>query len=234
LWPPGTLLGLETPHFSLLLVVLLVSGGVALAALGEFEFHLLGFGLVLTSAALAGLRSCMLQRLLHGRNTSELLAWRQSVHPVQLIYALAPWTTFTALVLALFMEGEELSEGVLLEWPHLSSLMLRLLGARGQSSRRPSAMAPPPWPLRRGPSAVAPPPWPLPRAPLAGPSGGRLAAGRLLISARHELPDLLHGPHGDVGGGQDVRTHVERRRHTQGGARLALGQQISGQQISEQ
>lgn len=124
----GTLLGLETPHFSLLLVVLLVSGGVALAALGEFEFHLLGFGLVLTSAALAGLRSCMLQRLLHGRNTSELLAWRQSVHPVQLIYALAPWTTFTALVLALFMEGEELSEGVLLEWPHLSSLMLRLLG----------------------------------------------------------------------------------------------------------
>lgn len=90
----------------MLLVVLLVSGGVSLAALGEVEFHLLGFVLVLTSAALAGLRSCMLQRMLHGRNTAELLSWRQSVHPVQLIYALAPWSTATALLLALFMEGE--------------------------------------------------------------------------------------------------------------------------------
>jgi solute carrier family 35 protein C2 len=161
----GTLLGLETPSCSLLVVVLLVSGGVSLAALGEFEFNLLGFGLVLSSAALAGLRSCtpsggkrrplrlarstprqwadplpwqlaaprfghpgMLQRLLHGRHTAELLAWRQSVHPVQLIYALAPWTTFTALVLALFMEGEELSDGLLQHAPHLRSLMLRLLG----------------------------------------------------------------------------------------------------------
>ena len=50
----GTLLGLETPSCSLLLVVLLVSGGVSLAALGEVEFHLLGFILVLSSAALAG------------------------------------------------------------------------------------------------------------------------------------------------------------------------------------
>ena len=49
----GTLLGLETPSCSLLLVVLLVSGGVSLAALGEVEFHLLGFILVLSSAALA-------------------------------------------------------------------------------------------------------------------------------------------------------------------------------------
>ena len=38
----------------MLLVVLLVSGGVSLAALGEVEFHLLGFILVLSSAALAG------------------------------------------------------------------------------------------------------------------------------------------------------------------------------------
>jgi len=124
----GTMLGLETPTVELLLVVLLVSGGVALAAVGEFEFHHLGFALVLSSAALAGLRSCMLQKLLHGRNTGELLAWRQSVHPVQLIYALAPWTTFTALVMALFMEGEELSEGLLQHSPHIKSLMLRLLG----------------------------------------------------------------------------------------------------------
>ena len=98
------------------------------AALGEFEFNPLGFGLVLSSAALAGLRSCMLQKLLHGRNTGELLAWRQSVHPVQLIYALAPWTTFTALVLALFMEGEELADGMLQHSAHFKSLLLRLLG----------------------------------------------------------------------------------------------------------
>ena len=124
----GTLLGLETPSCSLLLVVLLVSGGVSLAALGEVEFHLLGFVLVLTSAALAGLRSCMLQRMLHGRNTAELLSWRQSVHPVQLIYALAPWSTATALLLALFMEGEELSDGAMQHVPQLQALMARRLG----------------------------------------------------------------------------------------------------------
>jgi len=129
LW--GTLLGLETPSCSLLLVVLLVSGGVSLAALGEVEFHLLGFVLVLTSAALAGLRSCMLQRMLHGRNTAELLSWRQSVHPVQLIYALAPWSTATALLLALFMEGEELSDGAMQHVPQLQALMVRLLGMSG-------------------------------------------------------------------------------------------------------
>ena len=126
----GTLLGLETPSCSLLLVVLLVSGGVSLAALGEVEFHLLGFILVLSSAALAGLRGCMLQRMLQGRNTAELLSWRQSVHPVQLIYALAPWSTATALLIALFMEGEELSalhEHV----PQLQALMVRLVGMSG-------------------------------------------------------------------------------------------------------
>mgnify|MGYP004083224935 FL=1 len=174
----GTLLGLETPSCSLLLVVLLVSGGVSLAALGEVEFHLLGFVLVLTSAALAGLRSCMLQRMLHGRNTAELLSWRQSVHPVQLIYALAPWSTATALLLALFMEGEELSDGAMQHVPQLQALVVRRLG---QTRRAGSGRAGPPtargalalghdspWGLRTtalGPLGPAVPPWSRSEAP---------------------------------------------------------------------
>ena len=46
----------------------------------------------------------------------------------QLIYALAPWSTATALLLALFMEGEELSDGAMQHVPQLQTLVVRQHG----------------------------------------------------------------------------------------------------------
>lgn len=222
----GTLLGLETPSCSLLLVVLLVSGGVSLAALGEVEFHLLGFVLVLSSAALAGLRGCMLQRMLQGRNTAELLSWRQSVHPVQLIYALAPWSTATALLIALFMEGEELSalhEHV----PQLQALMVRRrrqthCAASGSASHRRlearSRQGPrAPWASEERLGRLSPTVPPLEPLRRAAPSADRVAFGRAGAAGRHERSHILHGHDGDVGRRQDERAHAQRRGHAQGG-----------------
>ena len=96
---------MEKSRPELIAVVLLISSGVALAAMGDAQFQWAGFGLLSSSAALAGLRGCLLQRVLHG-HAIGLLVRRQRVHPVQLMYALAPWTTLTAFMATLFLEHD--------------------------------------------------------------------------------------------------------------------------------
>ena len=112
-----------------MLVLLLTSTGVGLAALGDFEFNAHGFALVLASTVLAGLRACLLQRLLHGARSIELLGWRQRPHPLQVVYALAPWTAAAALALALSVEGGAIRRAGLFDGGDAAHLLLlRLAG----------------------------------------------------------------------------------------------------------
>lgn len=112
--------------------MLLVSAGVGLAVLGEFHFHLAGFAVLLTSAALGGLRGVLLQKILQGREPG--LRGRRpgregAPHPIQLIYAVAPWAALTAAALALGVEGGPILRNMGdQQLPHVRSLMLRLVG----------------------------------------------------------------------------------------------------------
>ena len=125
----GAAMGLEKPKLELVLVLLLTSTGVGLAALGDFEFNAHGFALVLASTVLAGLRACLLQRLLHGARSIELLGWRQRPHPLQVVYALAPWTAAAALALALSVEGGAIRRAGLFDGGDAAHLLLlRLAG----------------------------------------------------------------------------------------------------------
>ena len=115
---------MEQPRPALVVLVGLVSVGVALAAVGDFRFQWEGFGMLLASAALAGLRGCLLQRVLHGHEVGlAVQSRRQRVHPLQLIYAMAPWTTGTAALLALLFERNVLS-ALLTHEAELRSLMV--------------------------------------------------------------------------------------------------------------
>jgi hypothetical protein len=117
-------LGMEKARPELVAVVLLIGSGVGLAAAGDLQFRWTGFALLLSSAALAGLRGCLLQRVLHGYDVG-LLIRKQQVHPVQLVYALAPWTTLTALITTLVLERDFLIFFLELHSPHLRLFTLR-------------------------------------------------------------------------------------------------------------
>jgi len=118
---------MEKARPELVAVVLLIGSGVGLAAAGDLQFRWTGFALLLSSAALAGLRGCLLQRVLHGYDVG-LLIRKQQVHPVQLVYALAPWTTLTALITTLVLERDFLIFFLELHSPHLRLFTLRLVG----------------------------------------------------------------------------------------------------------
>lgn len=130
----GTLLGIEQARLELLAVVLVVSVGVGLAARGEFTFSWLPFSLLLGSAALAGLRGCLLQRLLHCNPAAGnevpglLLQRRQGVHPLQLMAALAPWSTLASALTTAVFEGTALWRAEQAKLPLASVLIPRLAG----------------------------------------------------------------------------------------------------------
>lgn len=58
--------GLERPSWSLAAVVTVISAGLILLVFGETQFHLGGFLLVMSAAALSGLRWTITQVLLQG------------------------------------------------------------------------------------------------------------------------------------------------------------------------
>lgn len=68
------------------MVVVIVAGLILLVA-GETQFHLLGFGLVMTASCLSGLRFTLTQVLLHGHHTSGGYEGWEAVQTIHLAWA---------------------------------------------------------------------------------------------------------------------------------------------------
>ena len=99
--------------------------------LGDFEFNAHGpRPRARVHEVLAGLRACLLQRARHGARSIELEGWRQRPHPLQVVYALAPWTAVAALALALSVEGGAIRRAGLFDGGDAAHylLLLRLAG----------------------------------------------------------------------------------------------------------
>ncbi|KAL3915738.1 MAG: hypothetical protein SGPRY_007101 [Prymnesium sp.] len=97
-------LGSEFRKPSIICAVLLISVGMGLAVVGESHISWLTFGLLLSSAALTGLRDHVLHRVLHGHVTGLVWVRGRDVHPIQLIHAMAPWAVGTAVLSTLLFE----------------------------------------------------------------------------------------------------------------------------------
>ena len=96
--------GLQRRHGLLLLTMPLLSLGVAFAADDSTARWACLLLPLLFSAVFGSLRCAVLQRMLHGRDVPGLLPRRQIAQPLQLVYALAPWTLLAALIPALVVE----------------------------------------------------------------------------------------------------------------------------------
>jgi uncharacterized membrane protein YuzA (DUF378 family) len=71
--------GLETPHYKLVLSVFVIAGGVATASYGAVDFNLVGIIIMFLSELTESIRLIMTQILLQGHkfNASE---WQRFVH----------------------------------------------------------------------------------------------------------------------------------------------------------
>jgi len=91
--------GIEKPSWSLAAVVTVISCGLLLLVAGETKFDLLGFILVMSAAALAGLRWTITQILLQGHKHEA-----SSGGPVEVIFHLTPIMGITLAIISLFFE----------------------------------------------------------------------------------------------------------------------------------
>lgn len=91
--------GIEKPSWSLAAVVSVISCGLLLLVAGETQFDLLGFILVMSAAALAGLRWTITQILLQGHKHEA-----SSGGPVEVIFHLTPIMGLTLAIISLIFE----------------------------------------------------------------------------------------------------------------------------------
>ncbi|KAG7670945.1 hypothetical protein Ndes2437A_g04581 [Nannochloris sp. 'desiccata'] len=91
--------GIEKPSWSLAAVVSVISCGLLLLVAGETKFDLLGFILVMSAAALAGLRWTITQILLQGHKHEA-----SSGGPVEVIYHLTPIMGVTLAIISVSFE----------------------------------------------------------------------------------------------------------------------------------
>jgi solute carrier family 35 protein C2 len=91
--------GIEKPSWSLAAVVSVISCGLLLLVAGETKFDLLGFILVMSAAALAGLRWTITQILLQGHKHEA-----STGGPVEVIFHLTPIMGLTLAIISLSFE----------------------------------------------------------------------------------------------------------------------------------
>jgi len=92
---------LEERHWSLVFIVSLISGGLAMFTYKSTQFHLFGFCLVLAASVLSGFRWSMAQLILQ---KSKLGLG----NPIDMIYHIQPWMLVGVIPFAIYFEGPSL------------------------------------------------------------------------------------------------------------------------------
>lgn len=105
-------LGHQRPSYSLFLVILLISSGIALASYGSTQFVVHGFVLVLAASVIGTLRWVLTQSLLKDmdKSANRILA---------VVYYISPASALGLLPIALFSEGQEMLTSKFVREPHL-------------------------------------------------------------------------------------------------------------------
>lgn len=105
-------LGHQRPSYSLFVVILLISSGIALASYGSTQFVLYGFVLVLAASIIGTLRWVLTQSLLKEMDESanRILA---------VVYYISPASALGLLPIALFSEGRQMLTSKFVLEPHL-------------------------------------------------------------------------------------------------------------------
>lgn len=105
-------LGHQRPSYSLFVVILLISSGIALASYGSTQFVLHGFVLVLAASIIGTLRWVLTQSLLKEMDESanRILA---------VVYYISPASALGLLPIALFSEGRQMVTSKFVLEPHL-------------------------------------------------------------------------------------------------------------------
>jgi len=106
-WTPTVVLilsvivGIEQPSYKLAAIVLITSGGVALAIYGELEFAMVGFAMILGSVLLESLRLVLVELLY---SSSEV-----RLNGVSGVFYMSPVCFLAVLPIACYFEHKELS-----------------------------------------------------------------------------------------------------------------------------
>lgn len=96
------LFGLERMQYSMLTVVLLISGGLSLFTYESTEFSVLGFMMALIASGTSGVRWTL----------SQLVMQRQEMglaNPIDMIYHIQPWMIISILPFAILFEGVDIA-----------------------------------------------------------------------------------------------------------------------------
>ncbi len=85
-------------HWTILAVVLMISGGLVMFTYQATQFSLIGFLMVITASFLSGLRWTLSQMVMQ-RSESGL------ANPIDMLYHIQPWMIVTLLPFAVAFEG---------------------------------------------------------------------------------------------------------------------------------
>ncbi|VEL17569.1 unnamed protein product, partial [Protopolystoma xenopodis] len=92
---------------SLIIVILLISGGLLLFSYGSTQFNPIGFSLVLFASFVSGFRWAAAQFVTQKSELGEYFSYGLS-NPIDMIYHIQPWMALALLPLALGVEGVEI------------------------------------------------------------------------------------------------------------------------------
>ncbi|EZA57504.1 hypothetical protein DMN91_009880 [Ooceraea biroi] len=109
---------LEKKSWSLVSIVVMIAGGLAMFTYKSTQFGVLGFILCLLASFASGIRWTMTQLIMQ---RSKL-----GLHdPIDMMYYMQPWMLLPAVLVALWFEGARMYDGIrITDWSNVSSILL--------------------------------------------------------------------------------------------------------------